>query len=229
MTYGEWQVERREISCWISRMSSSLPSRSMCLTATDWPVRLSRARYTIPKEPPEKVLLLEVVQTRVKPAIDALTSQLLQHMIVVRRHFVWYFLLRRVSTRTTVPYSAAALDPCSSPRPVRNAGDNDKHSGQRPHTTRGSNKQKHNTQGSMEEAVWYCSSNSEAEGGRCWRVGCLNIVWRCPVRIGVGQCPAACPSSAGSSVDLVVVFTIATLSSACLTRAARCAHACVSS
>lgn len=87
MTYGEWQVERSEISCWTSRMSSSLPSRSMCLTATDWPVRLSRARYTIPKEPPERVLL-EVVQARVKPAIDALTSQLLQHVIVVRRHFV---------------------------------------------------------------------------------------------------------------------------------------------
>ena len=61
MTYGEWQVERREISCWISRMSSSLPSRSMCLTATDWPVLLSRARYTIPKEPPER-MVLEVVQ-----------------------------------------------------------------------------------------------------------------------------------------------------------------------
>lgn len=60
MTYGEWQVERREISCWISRMSSSLPSRSMCLTATDWPVRLSRARYTIPKEPPERMVLEQI-------------------------------------------------------------------------------------------------------------------------------------------------------------------------
>ena len=88
MTYGEWQVERSEISCWISRMSSSLPSRSMCLTATDWPVRLSRARYTIPKEPPERVLLLEVFQQGVRPAIDALTSQLLQHVIIVGRHLV---------------------------------------------------------------------------------------------------------------------------------------------
>lgn len=60
----------------------------MCLTATDWPVRLSRARYTIPKEPPERVLLLELFHRRVKAAIDALTSQLLQHVIVVRRHVV---------------------------------------------------------------------------------------------------------------------------------------------
>lgn len=39
------------------------------------------------------MLLLDVVQTRVKAAIDALTSQLLQHVVVVRRHGVWYFLL----------------------------------------------------------------------------------------------------------------------------------------
>ena len=178
--------------------------------------------------------MLDVVQSRVKAAIDALTSQLLQHVIVVRRHFVWYFLLRPVSTRTTVPYSAAALDPCFSPRAaIRSPVDNNKHSSRRPHTTRDSNKQKHNTQGSMEEAVWYGSSNSEAEGVRWQRVGCLNIVWRCLVRITKGQCPAACPSSAGSSAGWMIfapaLFTIATLLLGLPDAPHRCPHACVSS
>ena len=43
-TLEELQVANRLISCWISRMSSSLPSRSMCLTATYSPVGLWRER-----------------------------------------------------------------------------------------------------------------------------------------------------------------------------------------
>ena len=35
------------------------------------------------------MLLLEMFYRRVKAAIDALTSQLLQHVIVVRRHVVY--------------------------------------------------------------------------------------------------------------------------------------------
>ena len=183
-------------------MSSSLPSRSMCLTATDWPVRLSRARYTIPKEPPKRVLL-EVVQSRVEAELSEPTAQLLQHVIVVRRHFVWYFLLRRsVSTRTTVPYS---VDPCSSPRAAGNPvdGDNNKHN-RRPHTTRASNKKKRSTQGSMEESSSLVQYQQQRGGRVCdgWQVGCLNIGRRCLVRISTGQCPAACPSSAGSSARM---------------------------
>lgn len=66
-------------------MSSSLPSRSMCLTATLWPVRLSRARYTTPKEPPERYVL-GVMCAMVRCVDENHTAQLLQHVIIVRRH-----------------------------------------------------------------------------------------------------------------------------------------------
>ena len=87
----------------------------------------------------------------------------------------------------------------------------------------------------MEEAVWYGCSSRWAEGvQRRQRAGCLNIVWRCLVSIAQGQCPAACPSSAGSSADAPsffapALFTIATLRLGLPAALHRCAHACVSS